>query len=48
VPLLSTDQVKLAQEDMICSSEAGNALPALLAPAPPTRLAAALASYGGE
>jgi len=42
VPLLSGDQVKLAQEDMTTSV---NALPALLAPAAPTTLQAALESY---
>lgn len=42
VPLLSPDQVKLAQEDMICTD---NALPALLAPAKPTALQAALETY---
>jgi len=43
VPLLSSDQVKLAQEDMVCSVL--NDLPGLLAPAAPTTLQAALNSY---
>ena len=42
VPLLSSDQVKLAKEDMVCQV---NALPRLLAPALPTTCAAALDSY---